>query len=271
MFGHNKVMVPKSYVDEPAASLKITSIFYTLQGEGPFSGTPCCFVRLTGCNLQCSFCDTYFDAGDTLPFQEIFDLIRVAFAKFYVQRAIMPPVYPKNFLLVITGGEPLNQPNLTAFLEEAHRRGFSTQIESNGTIERELPDETFLVCSPKINEKIAQFVRPAMLPRADALKFVISATMPGYTEVPQFALDWLEENPGKLYLSPMNTYRTQPVKLGADGTLEGRSEIDERISFWTPGLLDMRTNQANHEHAAELALLHGCKLTLQAHLMASLP
>src|SRR5271157_5894244 len=56
MFGHNKVMVPKNYSAEPAASLKITSIFYTLQGEGPFSGTPCCFIRLTGCNLTCSFC-----------------------------------------------------------------------------------------------------------------------------------------------------------------------------------------------------------------------
>lgn len=275
MFGHNKVMVPKSYLDEPPDTLKVTSIFYTLQGEGPFSGTPCVFIRLTGCNLTCTFCDTYFDSGDTLTYDDIFVKAGISFCTFFTQRKIPPPLFfpKKDFLLVITGGEPLNQPNLIGFLEEAHRRGFKTQIESNGTIVRGIPGRTHLVISPKINERTGKHVLidPFMLSRADTLKFVISKTMSGYQEIPEFALKWHLDKPGSLYLSPMNTYTKPPVKLGADGTLEGRSEVDERVSFWTPGLLDMKANQENHEWAAELALRYGCKLTLQTHLLASLP
>jgi len=273
MFGHNKVFVPKSYRDDPAETLRVTSIFYTLQGEGKFSGTPCCFVRLMGCNLTCSFCDTYFDAGDQLSYHAIFEKIEAARTQFFESRGIVGSLRPNGFLLVITGGEPTNQANLTGFLNSAHNRGYSTQIESNGTIEREIHPDTCLCISPKINESIGKYVKlnEKMLERADFLKFVISKDMEGYQTVPDFALSWKARTGRPIYVSPMNCYSTQPVKLGADGTLEGRSEVDERISFWTPGLLDMQKNQANHEYAAELALFHDLRLSLQTHLMASLP
>jgi organic radical activating enzyme len=274
-------MVPKSYSEEPKESLMITSLFKTMQGEGPFAGRSCVFLRLTGCNLKCSFCDTFFDSGDTLSFQEIIVRIHEAELRFYRSRNIdirSTALETQKRLLVITGGEPTAQPNLTGFIDQIIGLGWDVQIESNGLIKRHLHPDAYYVVSPKVNEKTKQFIKlnTDMLMRANCLKFVISKTEPGYTDIPEFALEWRKEADERgvekrIYVSPMNMYATQPVKLGANGTLEGRSEVDERISFWTPGLLDMKKNQENHEWAAEIALKHRAYLTLQTHLMASLP
>lgn len=282
MFGKNKVFNPKSYKDQPNDSLLVTSIFYTIQGEGLWSGRPAVFVRLTGCNLVCSFCDTYFDSGDTLTYEQIIGKILAAVGTYYMNNsaAVIPYNERQRLLIVITGGEPLNQPNLTRFLQICHEQGFDTQIESNGTIKRELPPETHLVISPKINERTNHYVKvnDELLQRANTLKFVASSTMPGYTDIPDWAVEWYHSYDPELpyrqrhmYISPMNMYAKQPMKLGENGTLEGRSEIDETISFWEPGLLDMKANQANHEHAAQLAMKYGCRLNLQMHLYCSLP
>jgi organic radical activating enzyme len=64
MFGTNEIVGKKYFADAPADSLFVTSMFFTLQGEGPYSGMPALFIRLAKCNLDCSFCDTFFDDGD---------------------------------------------------------------------------------------------------------------------------------------------------------------------------------------------------------------
>lgn len=281
MFGRNIIHSPQSYTN-PEGTLVVTSIFYTLQGEGPFAGTPCVFVRLKGCNLQCSFCDTYFDSGDTLTYDEIWDKMKASFQAFVDETIRRQPKYlgtffPMGNLVVITGGEPTLQfNNLNPFLEYLHEKGMMTQIESNGVLYREFTPETHLVCSPKINEKTGKYIvpKPRMLDRIDTLKFVVSADPASpYHDIPDFAIEWYRRGPinGSLYVSPMNMYINEPQKIGNNGTLEMRSEVDERISFWTPNLLDPVQNQANHEHAAFLAMKHGCKLNLQTHLYASLP
>jgi hypothetical protein len=71
MFGTNQIVGQKYFKDAPTNSLFVTSMFFTLQGEGPFNGMPALFIRLTKCNLACSFCDTFFDDGDWLTFEEI--------------------------------------------------------------------------------------------------------------------------------------------------------------------------------------------------------
>jgi 7-carboxy-7-deazaguanine synthase len=275
MFGKNKIMVPNSYREEPNGTLRITTIFYTLQGEGVYQGIPAVFVRLQGCNLRCSFCDTFFDAGDRLTYDEILSKAEEIKNKFYTDRnIILPDNLIKSQLLVVTGGEPLNQKNLTDFLHAAHKKGYRTQIESNGTIYRDIPEETHLVLSPKINESTGKFIKvnDALLNRANTLKFVVSKTMLGYTDLPDFAVSWFNVGLGReLFVSPMNCYVTEPIKVAADGTLEKRSEEDERISFWTPNLLDLQKNKENHEHAALLAMKYGCRLNLQMQLYANLP
>ena len=111
--------------------MRINEIFYSLQGEGHYAGTPAVFVRFSGCNLSCSFCDTRHQSGmDMTP-----DEILQAISRFPARRVIL------------TGGEPTLQ--LTAeFIELLHVNGYSVNVESNGTRPVPAPVD-WLVCSPK--------------------------------------------------------------------------------------------------------------------------
>ncbi len=285
MFGTNAIAGQKMFKDAPMNSLFVTSIFFTLQGEGPFSGRPAVFVRLTKCNLACSFCDTFFDKGEWLTFDEI---EQRAWQAVELVRGEDHRSMNEDVILVITGGEPTLQPNLTGFLLTQMGKWNEIQIESNGLIERILPLGVTLVVSPKCSEpmvpesgsiKRGHYLKPmpAVLQRADCLKFVVSANpLNAYHLPPAWADLWMREQRKEVYVSPMNIYQDgKPLKIvkareQAAGDL-GLRTANETISFWTPGLLDRDENQANHEHAAQLCLRHGYRLSLQTHLYASLP
>jgi 7-carboxy-7-deazaguanine synthase len=292
MFGKNEIIGQK-YFDKAGDKLFVTSIFYTLQGEGPYRGEPAVFVRLAKCNLNCSFCDTFFDDGDWLTVEEIDqrinDTVRNHFNGDVPTWADVvcggpgdTPAKPRQMVLVITGGEPMLQANLVPFLEYMKTRFAKTQIESNGTIVQPIPAETTLVVSPKCSEKHGVAVKylepkPEMLARANCLKFVMNADSNSpYSEVPLWAHKWQEKTGYPVFVSPMNIYNSEPMKskqLRAETnqiTIEERSTVDEVISFWEEGLLDMKANQKNHEYAARYCANHGMILNLQIHLYASL-
>ena len=132
--------------------------FYTIQGEGPFSGHPAVFVRLAGCNLQCPGCDTDYTSTRTRMSPE--GIVQE------VQR-----LHPGPRLVVITGGEPFRQNIglLTQLLEDA---GYRIQIETNGALP--VPDglapSTVIICSPKTFR-----VHPSVVDRAWAWKYVLDA------------------------------------------------------------------------------------------------
>ena len=111
--------------------MKVNEIFYSLQGEGCHSGTPAVFVRFSGCNLRCPFCDTQHDAGTEMTEEAV---------------AASVANYPAR-LVVVTGGEPALQ--LTASLVDAlHRVGKTVAVETNGT--HPLPDNVdWVTLSPK--------------------------------------------------------------------------------------------------------------------------
>jgi organic radical activating enzyme len=274
MFGKNEI-VGQKYFDNAGDKLFVTSIFYTLQGEGPYRGEPAVFVRLAKCNLACSFCDTYFDGGDWLTFDEIDLRIGNVLREYF--NGSVPDWSEQKIGLVVTGGEPMLQKNLGAFLERMTDHFAWTQIESNGTIVQNIPDSTTLVVSPKCLEKNGKPVKylepnPKMLARADCLKFVMNADQDSpYSSIP----DWAKGD-RKVFISPMNIYNTEPQKSKQlrttknDITLEERSAVDEVISFWEEGLLDMKENQKNHEYAARYCAQNGYILNLQIHLYASL-
>jgi organic radical activating enzyme len=284
MFGSNPITGQKAFKDAPMNSLLVTSIFFTLQGEGPFSGQRAVFVRLAKCNLACSFCDTAFDKGEWLTFDEIEQQAWHAIDG----QAVENGQDPTDMVLVITGGEPTLQANLTGFLHSQMGKWDQVQIESNGLIERQLPIGATLVVSPKCSEpmlpghgsiKRGHYLKPKpdVLQRADCLKFVVDANpLNAYHRPPQWADQWAYEMKRPVYVSPMNAYQEgKPLTLlkmqqTLAETLTDR-EATERVSFWTPGLLDRERNQANHEHAAQLCLQHGYRLSLQTHLYASLP
>lgn len=115
---------------------KINEIFYSLQGEGYHTGTPAIFIRFSGCNLKCSFCDTQHEEGTMMTDEEI-----VAEVKKY------PAV-----TVILTGGEPSLWID-HEFVDRLHRTGKYVCIETNGT--RPLPDNIdWVTCSPKQGVKL---------------------------------------------------------------------------------------------------------------------
>ncbi len=277
------------FKDHPNNTLTVTSRFYTLQGEGPFRGFPAYFIRLTKCNLDCSFCDTYFDKGDILTFDEVFAQIDTDIKNFYTEREMEVPEWAqgtdRRIVLVITGGEPSLQLNLRQFLHQANKIFFATQIESNGILHIDLEEQTTYVVSPKCLEKNGQVVKyltpnRETLKRATCLKFVMSAPedekFSPYSEIPQWAHDWAVKTGKEVYVSPMNIYNKEPQKAiemrasNQEITIEQRSTVDEVISFWEDGLLDMEANERNHKYAANYCMKYGFILNLQIHLLAGL-
>jgi 7-carboxy-7-deazaguanine synthase len=284
MFGKNEV-VGQKYFNDAGDKLLVTSIFLTLQGEGPYRGELAVFVRLAKCNLACNFCDTYFDGGDWLTIEEIDQRIEQTITSHF--NGEVPEwlqntnEHKRRCVLVVTGGEPMLQKNLVPFLHQMNQQFQHTQIESNGTIWQDIPDETTLVCSPKClekNGKAVKYLQPNqdVMDRADCLKFVMSADQESpYSQIPNWAHEYATRGK-KVFISPMNIYNNEPQKSKQlrstknDITIEERSKVDEIISFWEEGLLNMKENQKNHEYSAKYCVTHGFTFNMQLHLFASL-
>lgn len=290
MFGTNEIIGKKYFKDAPENQLFVTSMFFTLQGEGPYAGMPAFFIRLAKCNLDCSFCDTFFDDGDWMTFADIENKIFDTIRDFWVSQAQEVPAwavrgrndYP-GVVLVMTGGEPLLQDNISPWMQRQLAHFKAVQVESNGIPDTVVPEGVTLVCSPKCMEKNGRAVKylapsKTILDRADCLKFVMSADADSpYNNIPDWALEWKQNNPDKeIYCSPMNVYNSFPQRIKllraekGQITMAERSTVDEVISFWEPGLLNLKDNQANHEYTGQYCIQHGLRLNLQQHLYASL-
>lgn len=271
MFGTNTIKGRGNF-DQTDDRLMITKMFVTLQGEGPLSGRPALFIRLTHCNLACTFCDTNFETGTDYSFMMVEFEIDKTIKKYFkgsvpqwarFARVNEDEIKRRQMVLVITGGEPTLQTKLSPFLDRMIYQFYQTQIESNGILFLTIPQETVLVISPKCAErdgKPTYYLKPNQknLIRADCLKFVVTAddTQP-YHKIPDWAFDWRDEHHLPIYISPMNTYVRKPVE-------------NEVASFWKEGLLNRDQNKANHEYAAQYCIQNGLYLSLQSHLMATI-
>jgi 7-carboxy-7-deazaguanine synthase len=102
-------------------NLRINEIFYSIQGESVHAGLPCVFVRLTGCNLRCSYCDTQY-AFDEGRFMSVADIIRQV-GQFGCG------------LVEITGGEPLFQSHTPALAGKLLESGYQVLVETNGSLD----------------------------------------------------------------------------------------------------------------------------------------
>jgi organic radical activating enzyme len=146
---------------------RINEIFYSLQGEGYHTGTPAVFVRFSGCNLHCAFCDTQHQAGTLMSAQAIIGEINQ---------------YPNAPLVVLTGGEP------SLFIDEAFVAELRIKtckyiaIETNGT--RPLPDNLdWITLSPKIGFEGGD-AEPCVLKQCDELKVVyLGQDLSKYNEI----------------------------------------------------------------------------------------
>jgi 7-carboxy-7-deazaguanine synthase len=138
--------------------LQLTEIFYSIQGEGTWTGTPAVFVRLAGCNLACDFCDTDYATKFFASVDDVVGKVREAGGE-------CP-------MVVLTGGEPLAQAETEALIEALRRDGRRVHIESNGTIYTNLPDDVWLCVSPK------ERVDPRMAARANEAKLIVDERVP---------------------------------------------------------------------------------------------
>jgi organic radical activating enzyme len=131
--------------------MKVNEIFASIQGEGKYTGTPAVFVRFSGCNLNCSWCDTKHEDGAELTVTEAY--LKV---KHYLDH------YNEIRHVVFTGGEPLLQKDLPDLILKFNPRYYTIQIETNGTIGvKGWPYTTcWITCSPKPNNPVHESIAP---------------------------------------------------------------------------------------------------------------
>jgi len=124
--------------------LSISEMFYTLQGEGKYSGFPCVFIRTSGCNLRCVWCDTPFASWepDGLP-KSIDDILEET------KQAGWSNVHH----YIISGGEPMIQKELPELVNALNERGHFITIETAGTVYKPLDIGLFSI-SPKLANSI---------------------------------------------------------------------------------------------------------------------
>jgi 7-carboxy-7-deazaguanine synthase len=224
MFGKNLIRAPKK---GDGSILEIQEIFATFQGEGPFTGYPAIFIRLGGCNLACSFCDTEFDSFDEMLIDDI-----ITTAKNLAGNEAKR-IYN---LVVITGGEPLRQP-IIKLCQKLLEENFQVQIETNGTLFQDLPIEVSIICSPKNNGNGYYPIRPDLLERISAFKFLISAENNNYRIIPEIGQNKFNI---PVYVQPIDEYNEEKNQLNRKLTLELAHKYGCRISLQTHKFWDIR-------------------------------
>jgi 7-carboxy-7-deazaguanine synthase len=202
-------------------SLIVNEIFYSLQGETCSAGLPSVFVRLAGCNLDCSWCDTtYAREGSAMEIDEIMARIEA---------------YPAADHVTVTGGEPLAQANTVNLLRRIVDRGWKCQIETNGSILlKDVPEKVRKIAdvkTPSSGESDSFEMRNLKyLTDRDELKFAI-ATDEDY----DFSRDFLAKYPPRKGV----IVNFSPVS----GTLSGQELADRIIRDGLPVRLNLQLHK----------------------------
>jgi 7-carboxy-7-deazaguanine synthase len=146
--------------------MKINEIFYSIQGEGKWTGLPNIFIRTTGCNLRCTFCDTKYayENGKEMAVNEI-----------------IKKIIKYNFKYVcVTGGEPLLQDDIYELIKKLLTNNYFVIIETNGSVNiKKLIEFKSLIISLDIKcpsskmDKEMDFNNIGLLKKEDQIKFVI--------------------------------------------------------------------------------------------------
>lgn len=257
MFGQNVIRKPD--YENTGKAYYVQEVFRTLQGEGPSVGTPAVFVRLSGCNLRCHFCDTDFESHRSLrPLAQLVSEIK---------RAAGPPGAFTCSLVVLTGGEPMLQNLGPLIVELIPPRGiFRVEIETAGTVIApwfesqavlgQRPGAVRLICSPK-TPRIDDTVR-ALVEYDGAYKYIIRAGC-------------VDLSDGLPNVGTQPT--TSPTRGDGVGKLARPSSrmAAERIFVQPCDDRDRETNKLNTAEALWSATTFGYRLSLQTHKLLDLP
>ena len=181
----------------------ITEIFKSIQGEGSRAGQPCIFVRLTGCNLRCTWCDTAyaFHGGQKMSVADVLERVEALNRRSDGSRGVP--------LVELTGGEPLLQEEIYALADRLLAAGYMVMVETSG--ERfigRLPKEVIRIADVKCPDSgeadTFDMKNLEELSEKDEVKFVISSRR-DYEFARDFTRDHgLEEKVNEVLFSPVN-------------------------------------------------------------------
>ena len=185
--------------------MRIAEIFLSIQGEGEFAGTPSVFVRTTGCNLRCWFCDTPYTSWEPEgPPREWRDVLQEV-------------LHYECAHVVLTGGEPMLQPEIVPLSKALRSEGCFVTIETAGTVDRPVEADLMSI-SPKLSNSMPREAsrwrerherdrsRPAVVQRlvddyVYQLKFVIDVP-DDLKEVVQYLGEWPQVTGERVWLMP---------------------------------------------------------------------
>ena len=174
--------------------MKIAELFYSLQGEGRLTGVPSFFIRTSGCNLRCAWCDTPYTSwnpeGVEMPIVRILDEVKA---------------HPARHV-VVTGGEPMIAPEILPLTEALHRLGLHITIETAGTVFHPVACDLMSI-SPKLSNSTPEGAFAASHERLRIQPPVLRRLMERY----DYQLKFVVEKPGDL-----NEVRMLLIELGAD-------------------------------------------------------
>ncbi len=157
-------------------TLLVNSVYLSLQGESTFAGLPCVFVRLTGCNLRCSYCDTAYAFTEGRPWKSadlLAETLRLARPFARDAGATRLP------LVELTGGEPLLQSGSVWFSQRLCDHGFTVLLETNGAVDIGVVDPRVrrivdLKCPSSGEAERNRWENIDLLRPTDEVKFVIA-------------------------------------------------------------------------------------------------
>ena len=191
---------------------KVNEVFETIQGEGSFTGAPAIFIRLQGCPVGCSWCDTKhtWEIKHELrqPLGDI--VIKTAETEHWaaVSAADLIALFAREGYqakhVVITGGEPCMY-DLNPLCDALHDAGYSTQIETSGTFDIKAPAQTWVTVSPKVNMAGGYKVLQSALDRANEIKHPVA--MEKHVEELLQLLQQTDTTAKLIYLQPISQQR----------------------------------------------------------------
>lgn len=253
-----------------AAQLVVTSIFQTIQGEGPLAGRNAVFLRLAGCNIgakvDCPWCDTKFtlSEGKRMGIGDV--LTEIELMAWTGRRA-----GDGIGVVVVTGGEPflqwrvlkelLKYPRAQQYLWQFETNGYLLDSETFEDIEKPGMANVMIVVSPKVPNNLGHYRKPSYEwpSHAVVLKYVVSADPASHYHRPGPLVSASNRIPFRTYISGMTVYK-RPLEPG------------EIASVWDDTLIDRAATAANYAHAARCVMECGddVKLSYQTHLFGAL-
>ena len=223
-----------------AESLVVNEVYVSLQGESTFAGLPCIFVRLTACNLRCSYCDTAyaFTEGAKQPLDEILSEVRRLAHPYSTSHSTLRTPHSKLPLVELTGGEPLLQPNALPLMKALCDEGFTVLIETSGAHDISKVDPRVrrimdLKCPSSGEVARNRFENIPLLKATDEVKFVIGTQEDYAWAKEQIAKHRLAEICPLLFswVQPLAPDQQHPTlkKVPAGQTPITRRELAEKI------------------------------------------